>query len=169
MNQWSCSDSFLIPWAVPYQAPSSMEFSRQEYWGGFPFRSPGNLPDPGIKPKSSTLQADALPSELPGKPHLGKRLSFLQWLFLTPLSNVSSRYINSLISGVLILFCWSVCFECQCHTVLVTIVLYYSLKLGHVSFQLCSSFSIMPQLFRVFYGAMFILGLIFLFLWNMPL
>ena len=45
-----------------------MEFSRQEYRSGLPFPSPGDLPDPGIEPKSPTLQADALPSEPPGKP-----------------------------------------------------------------------------------------------------
>ena len=45
-----------------------MEFSRQEYWSGLPFPSPGDLPDPGIKPRSPELQADGLPSELPGKP-----------------------------------------------------------------------------------------------------
>ena len=45
-----------------------MEFSRQEYWGGLPFPSPGELSDPGIKPRSPTLQADSLPSEPPGKP-----------------------------------------------------------------------------------------------------
>ena len=45
-----------------------MGFSRQEYWNGLPFPSPGELPDPGIKPGSPTLQAGALPSEPPGKP-----------------------------------------------------------------------------------------------------
>ena len=44
-----------------------MEFSRQEYWSGLPFPSPGHLPDPGIKPGSPTLQADSSPSEPPGK------------------------------------------------------------------------------------------------------
>ena len=44
-----------------------MEFCRQEYWSGLPFPSPGDLPDPGIKPRSPTLQPDALPSEPPGK------------------------------------------------------------------------------------------------------
>ena len=48
------------------QAPPSMGFSRQEYWNGLSFPSPGNLPDPGIEPKSPALQADALPSEPPG-------------------------------------------------------------------------------------------------------
>ena len=46
-----------------------MEFSRQEYWSGLPFPSPGDLPNPGIELKSSALQADALPSEPPGKSH----------------------------------------------------------------------------------------------------
>ena len=59
---------FATPWTVAYQAPLSMEFSRQEYWSGLPFPSPGYLPDPGIEPGSPTLQADALPSEPPGKP-----------------------------------------------------------------------------------------------------
>ena len=45
-----------------------MEFSRQEYWSGLPFPSPGDLPNPGIEPGSPTLQADALPSEPPGVP-----------------------------------------------------------------------------------------------------
>ena len=52
---------------VAYQAPPSMEFSKQEYWSGLPFPSPGDLYYPGIKPRSPILQADALPSEPPGK------------------------------------------------------------------------------------------------------
>ena len=59
---------FAAPWTVAHQAPLSMGFSRQEYWSGLPFPSPEDLPDPGIKPGSSTSQADALPSEPPGKP-----------------------------------------------------------------------------------------------------
>ena len=58
---------FVTPWTVAYQAPSSMEFSRQEYWSGLPFPSPGDLRNPGIEPGSPALQADALPSEPPGK------------------------------------------------------------------------------------------------------
>jgi len=46
-----------------------MEFSRQEYWSGLPFPSPGDFSDPGIKCRSPTFQADSLPSEPPGKPH----------------------------------------------------------------------------------------------------
>ena len=63
----SCVRLFATPWTVAYQAPLSMRFSRQEYWSGLPFPSPGDLPDPGIEPGSSALQADALPSEPPGK------------------------------------------------------------------------------------------------------
>ena len=58
---------FAIPWTVVNQAPQSMEFSRQEYWSGLPFPSPGDLPNPGIEPESPTLQAHALLSEPIGK------------------------------------------------------------------------------------------------------
>ena len=57
----------LTLWTVAGQAPLSMEFSRQEYWSGLPCPSPGDLPNPGIEPKSPTLQADSLLSEPPGK------------------------------------------------------------------------------------------------------
>ena len=59
---------FATPWTVAYQAPPSLGFSRQKYWSGFPFPSPGDLPNPGIKARSPALQADTLPSEPPGKP-----------------------------------------------------------------------------------------------------
>ena len=61
---------FVTPWTVARQAPLSMEFSRQEYWSGLPFPSPGDLPNPGIKSGSPALQVDSLPSEPPGKPNL---------------------------------------------------------------------------------------------------
>ena len=60
---------FATPWTVAYQVPPSIRFSRQECWSGLPFPSPGDLPDPGIEPGSPALQADALPSEPPGKPN----------------------------------------------------------------------------------------------------
>ena len=72
---------FETPWTVAYQAPLSMEFSRQEYWSRLPFPSPGDLPDPGIEPGSPTLQADALPSEPPGKHSEGPKLSKLVLLY----------------------------------------------------------------------------------------
>ena len=59
---------FATPWTVAHQASPSMGFSRHEYRNGLPFPSPGDLPDPGIKPGFPALQADALPSEPPGKP-----------------------------------------------------------------------------------------------------
>ena len=59
---------FATPRTVAHQAPLYMGFSRQEYWRGLPFPSPGDLPDPGIEPQSPSLQADSLPSEPPGKP-----------------------------------------------------------------------------------------------------
>ena len=57
-------------WTVARQAPLSMGFSRQEYWSGLPFPTPGDLPDPGIEPRFPALQADSLPSELCGKPKI---------------------------------------------------------------------------------------------------
>ena len=56
----------VTPWTVARQAPLSVEFSRQEYCSVWPFPPPGDLPDPGIKPASPTLQADSLSSEPPG-------------------------------------------------------------------------------------------------------
>ena len=55
------------PWSIACQAPLSMEFSGQEYWSASPFLSPRDLPDPGIEPRSPSLQVDSLPSEPPGK------------------------------------------------------------------------------------------------------
>ena len=56
----SCVQFFVTPWTVIYQASPSMKFSRQEYWSGLPFPSLGDLPDPGIEPRSPALQPDAL-------------------------------------------------------------------------------------------------------------
>ena len=72
MKSLICVRLFATPWTVAYQASLSMGFSRQEYWSGLPFISPGDLPDPGIEPKSPALQADSLLPELQGKPPLGK-------------------------------------------------------------------------------------------------
>ena len=54
------------PWTVAHQAPLSMGFSRQEYWSGLLFHTPGNLPGPEMDPGSPALEADSLPTELPG-------------------------------------------------------------------------------------------------------
>ena len=60
---------------------SSMEFSKQEYWGRLPFPSPGDLPDPGIKPRSPALYADSLPVEPPGWQVMNFLLIY-RWFFL---------------------------------------------------------------------------------------
>ena len=67
---WSLShvQLFVILWTLACQASLFVEFSRLEYWNGLPSPSPRHLPNPGIKPRSPALQADSLPSELPGKP-----------------------------------------------------------------------------------------------------
>ena len=89
----SCVRLFKTPWTVAYQPPPSMGFSRQEYWSGLPLPSPlpspGDLLNPGIEPRSPTLQADSLPAESPGKPQntgVGS-VSLLQGIFLTQESN----------------------------------------------------------------------------------
>ena len=61
LNHFSRVQLCAILWIVAHQAPLSVGFSRQEYWSGFPIPSPGDLPDPGIEPKSPALQADSLP------------------------------------------------------------------------------------------------------------
>ena len=61
------SDS-ATPWTIARQAPLSMGFSRQEYWNELPCPPPGDLPNPGIEPRSPVLQADSLPAELPAEP-----------------------------------------------------------------------------------------------------
>ena len=65
VKSFSCVQLSGTPWTVAYQALPSMGFSRQEYWSGLPFPSPGDLPNPGIEPRSSVLQTDALLSEPP--------------------------------------------------------------------------------------------------------
>ena len=100
---------FAALWTVTYQAPLSMEFSRQEYWSGLPFPSPGDLPDPGIEPGSPALQVDPLISEPPGKPLLSL------WL-TTFLSGFPPRWRYESWSAVLCVFCkYSGCVTlCSC-------------------------------------------------------
>ena len=62
------SDSFATPWTVAHQAHLSTGFSRQEYWSGLPFPSPGDLPDPGVEPMSPVLAGRFFTSGPPGKP-----------------------------------------------------------------------------------------------------
>ena len=86
----SCVLLFVTPWIIASQAPLSMGFSRQGYWSGLTFPSPGDLPNPGIEPRSPELQENALPSELLGKPIgsgevLTRLLSSKNCLFLAEL------------------------------------------------------------------------------------
>ena len=61
--------SFATPWTVTHQDPLSIEFSKQEHWSGSSFPSPGDLPDPGIKPVSALLSGGFFTTEPLGKPH----------------------------------------------------------------------------------------------------
>ena len=67
--------SFVTPWTVVHQAPLYMGFSRQEYWSGLPFSSPGDLPDPGIEPMAPAMAPALQMDSLTAKP-VGKRLLF---------------------------------------------------------------------------------------------
>ena len=73
------SNCFLTPWTVAWQTLLSMEFSKQEYWSGLPFLFPGDLPNPGIKPRPPALQADSLPTEPPGKPFCVYRVTYSEY------------------------------------------------------------------------------------------
>ena len=98
MKLLSCVHLFVIPRTIAYQAPPSMEFSRQEYWSGFPFPSSGDLPNPGIKSRSPASQANALPSELPGKPSLllGYITVKFNWIIKGHSRVVSEAYLSNL-------------------------------------------------------------------------
>ena len=65
---------FANLWTVAHQAPLSLGFSRQEYWSGLPFPSPGDLPNPGIEPRSPAFKVDSLPSDPPEKTQSAERV-----------------------------------------------------------------------------------------------
>ena len=107
------------PWTTACQAPLSVGFSRQEYWSGQPFPSPGDLPNPEIKPGSPSLQTDSLLSELLGKPHWGHGHSFcggIVVIYRQGLSGGSSQlltmgyfcqfFINSMVAWSALLSAW---------------------------------------------------------------
>ena len=68
LSCFNCVQLFVILWAIACQDPLSMEFSRKEFWSGFPFPSPGYLPIPGIKPTSPASADRFFTTEPPGKP-----------------------------------------------------------------------------------------------------
>ena len=88
--KWSRVWLFATSWTVAYQAPPFMGFSRQGYWSGLLFPSPGDLPDPGIEPGSAALQGDSLPPELSG----------LQWMVRPVTHTLGSVY--ALLPGLVI-------------------------------------------------------------------
>ena len=96
------SDS-ATPWTTAHQAPLSMRFSRQEYWNGLPFPSPGVLPNPGLESRSPALQADSSPSDLPRNPSLlgGVKMSGPLWSFPTSLCSSPCEHFH----------CITICFS----------------------------------------------------------
>ena len=99
LKSLSCVQLFAIPWTVAHQASPCMGFSSQEYWSGLPFPSPGDLPNPGIKFGSLTLQAEALPSEPPG--------IFSQTIknfCLTNVFRILGQNFNSSCNGIMFIF-----------------------------------------------------------------
>ena len=87
LSYYVISDSFVTPQTVARQVPLSMGFSRQEYWSGVPFPSPGNLPDPGIEPTPPALAGRFFTPESPGKPLKG----LITVSKITQLLNVRAR------------------------------------------------------------------------------
>ena len=87
VKSFSCVRLFEIPWTVAYQAPPSMGLSRQECWSGLAFPSPGDLPDPGIEPKSPVFSGGFLTAEPPRKP-----LYFYYPYFMTSCSGKNIFY-----------------------------------------------------------------------------
>ena len=75
------SNSSATPWTAAHPPPLSMGFSRQEYLSGLPFPTPGDLPNPGIEPRSPAWQADSLPSEPPGTWQVVKMVNFMSSVF----------------------------------------------------------------------------------------
>ena len=99
---------FVTPWTVDCHTPPSVGFSRQEYWSGLPFPSPGDLPNPGVEPGSPALQAESLPSEPPGaymKHNLeskisGRNINNLRYADDTTLMAESEEELKSLLMKV---------------------------------------------------------------------
>ena len=98
----------MTPWTVICHTLPPVGFSRQEYWSGLPFPSPGDLPDPGLEPGSPALQADSLPSEPPGaqmKHNLesktaGRNINNLRYADDITLMAVSEEELKSLLMKV---------------------------------------------------------------------
>ena len=95
----------MTPWTVAHHAALSMGFSRQEYWSGLPFPSPGDLPHLGMEPRSPALQADSLPFEPPGKPRASCQMPPLEFDSRKCISIKSFQFfLSSSVNTVSILF-----------------------------------------------------------------
>ena len=128
----SCVQLFATLWIIARQAPMSMEFSRQEYWGGWPFLSPGDLPNPGIEPRSPALQADSLPSE-PGKP-ISLNLTYTHKFLPLPFPYVAPPPTWPLPIPLVVLFSVSM----SLHLFWLYLLVCCVFKESHVSGRLCS-------------------------------
>ena len=93
---------FAAPWTVAHQISLSMECSRQEYWSGLPFSSPGDLPDLGIKPWSPSLQVDSLPPEPPGKQSVLTFWCIYLWSFVWILYLYIKKFFPIVIFSILL-------------------------------------------------------------------
>ena len=143
-----------IPWTVARQAPLSLGFSRQEYWSGLPYPSPGDLPNPGIKPiswASPELQAGYLPTEPPEKPPVASYilyiyvriynlsvLSFVDghtWFICTNQLPAASSHIQKFLSGNYycdVFFGWSIFSSTRCRRLLTKAVRTFWVPFGSV-------------------------------------
>ena len=93
---------FFGPWTVALQAPLSVRFSRQEYWSGFPFPSPGDLPDSGTEPVSPALAGRFFTTKPPGKPFPWLYLSKDNFFLTSILTHTEKYFVASLnLSGAL--------------------------------------------------------------------
>ena len=98
-SQFSVVSDSVTPCSAACQAPLSLRFPRQEYWSGLPFPSPGDLPDPGIKPRSPAWQVDSLPLCHSGSPKLCFYLGL--FFFLTLQYCISfAKYRNESSTGI---------------------------------------------------------------------
>ena len=132
---------FAILWTVARQAPLSMGFSRQGYWSGVPFLFPGDLPNPGIEPRSPAWQADSLSAKPQGKPKntgVGS-LSLLQRIFPTQGSNLHLLY---LLHCRWILYHWATGEALKCYTGSIITELSFTTKVEDLLQKRCSDLKI---------------------------
>ena len=103
LSCFSRVELFVTPWTVAHQAPLSMGESRQEYWSGLPWPSPGDFPKSGIEPifpAALALQGDSLPTEPPGKPIMCTLYTIWHITFLVKILFISENVLNQLIQFV---------------------------------------------------------------------